>query len=103
MALWPAAQRLRFRRRGSEVPVRTPGTKSAHSTQEYAELKTLGSTRRQWKILLQNHSEEYVPPHLARYSGCSRAARAVISAASAWPVWSFHSQAWAFGFLFRLG
>ena len=34
--------------------------------------------RRQWRILLQNHSLEYVPPHLARNCGRSSRAFAVI-------------------------
>ncbi len=52
-------------------------------------------TFRQRQIFDQNHSEEYVPPIGARYSGACAAAIRVMAAASSAPVWSFHSHAWA--------
>src|ERR1017187_8047928 len=82
---------------GASVPVSAAGTKSESSIHECAALNTAGSVRRQRKILLKNHSPEYVPPHLARNSGRIFAASAVISAASATPVWSFQSHASAAG------
>ena len=58
MALCPAAQRHRRIWSGWSVPVRTAGSQSACSTQVYAASKTSGAARRQWRILLKNHSEE---------------------------------------------
>src|SRR5258705_13619885 len=84
---------------GDSVLVRAAGTRSDNSIHEYAALKTSGAERRQLRILLKNHSLEYVPPHLARYCGRIFIASAVISAASAMPVWSFQSHAIAAGLL----
>src|SRR5450432_223398 len=97
MALWPAAQMPTVSLSGASVPVSAAGIQSAISTHRCAASNTFGAVRRQWRILLKNHSLEYVPPHFARY--CGRIARAlvVISAASATLVWSFHSQASAAG------
>src|ERR1700679_459647 len=82
----------RTTRLGSVTPARTEGTQSASSTQEYAALNTSGATARQRQILDQNHSEEYVFPHLAMYWGRMRAATCVMRAASLHDVWSFQSQ-----------
>src|SRR5580698_10139358 len=83
---------------GASVPVSSAGTKSDNSIQECAASKTSGAARRHFKILLKNHSLEYVPPHLARYCGRIFGASAVISAASFTPVWSFHRHAIAAAF-----
>ena len=95
--MWPAAQMPRLSCRGCAVPVNTAGIQSAISTHVPAAANTSGASFLQCRIFDQNHSAEYVQPHLARYSGLCRAACAVISAASAWPVWSFHSHAMAAG------
>jgi hypothetical protein len=58
MALWPAAQRLRFMVSGSAVPVSRAGIQSQCSTQEKAAAATAGSSRRIFRILAKNHSEE---------------------------------------------
>ena len=55
--------------RGSVTEARTAGTKSASSTQVAAAAKTSGATFRQRQTFDQNHSDEYVPPMGARYSG----------------------------------
>ena len=68
--------RRRSGRSAGSRPRRTAcaGTKSASSTQLAAASNTSGATRRQRQILDQNHSDEYVPPMGARYSGaCARA------------------------------
>src|ERR1035437_7741424 len=101
MALWPAAQMPTVSLSGASVSVSIAGIQSAISTQVSAALNTVGATRRQRRILLKNHSLEYVPPHLARYCGRICFANSVISAASATPVWSFQSHAIAAGFLER--
>lgn len=78
------------------------GTKSLSSTHEYAASKTRLSTFRQCHVLDQNHSEEYLPPHLSRYGIFISRAASVIASASAYAVWSFHSQAYAFGLSLNL-
>ena len=83
IALWPAAQTLRLSVNGFVSPAKTAGNQSQYSTQLKAASKTASSTRKQCKSLLKNHSLEYIPPHLARYSGCSFLASSVISLASA--------------------
>src|SRR5690606_18672513 len=77
---------------GSATPASTLGTQSASYTQENAAPKTFGATLRQCQILAQNHSDEYVLPHLAMRCGRCCAASFVIRAASRQLVWSFHSQ-----------
>src|SRR5208283_4780879 len=71
---------------------------SANSTHEWAALKTPGATDRQCQIFDQNHSEEYVLPHLAMNCGRNLAATSVMRAASRQLVWSFQSQHCAAGF-----
>jgi hypothetical protein len=66
IALWPAAQTPTVSASGASVPVSIAGIQSAISTHRYAASNTFGRVRRQWSTLLQNHSLEYVPPHLAR-------------------------------------
>src|SRR3990170_1206274 len=103
IALWPAAQTQRTTAFGSVTPQSRAGTKSANSTQLAAASKTLGATRRQRQIFDQNHSEEYVPPIGARYSGAKRAAAWVMAAASSAAVWSFQSHACAARLFRNLG
>ena len=43
---------------GASVPVSIAGTQSAHSTHRCAASNTSGLVRRQWRILLKNHSLE---------------------------------------------
>ena len=101
--MWPAAQTPRTIRSGRVSPASSAGIQSQCSTKLCAAAKTFGAARLQRSALLQNHSEEYVPPHLARYCGRIFRARSVISAASAWPVWSFQSQAIASRFPLNCG
>src|SRR5690606_32391384 len=58
IALWPAAQRLRFIDNGSVCPHSDAGIQSQCSTQEYALERTASSVRRICRIFDQNHSDE---------------------------------------------
>src|SRR5687768_17907372 len=80
---------------GRVTPASTAGTKSASSTQLSAASKTSGATLRQCQIFDHHHSDEYVPPIGAMYSGAYWRAVSVMAAASSADVWSFHSHAWA--------
>src|SRR5207342_955643 len=93
IALCPAAQMQRTIFVESLTPERTAGTKSASSTQLAAASKTSGATFKQRQIFDHHHSDEYVPPIGASSSGAWAPAVSVIAAASAAPVWSFHSHA----------
>ena len=86
----------------SSTPASTAGTKSASSTQLAAASNTSGATFRQRQIFDHHHSDEYVPPIGARYSGACACAVSVIAAASAAAVWSFHSHACAARLLCQL-
>ena len=89
--------------RGSVTPASSAGTKSANSTQVAAAPKTSGATFRQRHTFDQNHSDEYVPPIGARYSGACCPAVSVMRSASSAAVWSFHNHAWAAGLASHLG
>ncbi len=69
IALWPAAQTPRTIFSGRVSPASSAGIQSQCSTKLCAAANTFGAARLQRSALLQNHSEEYVPPHLARYCG----------------------------------
>ena len=69
IALCPAAQTQRTMCFGSSTPASTAGTKSASSTQLAAASNTSGATFRHFQIFDHHHSDEYVPPIGARYSG----------------------------------
>ena len=77
--------------------------KSASSTQLAAASNTSGEVRRQCQIFDHHHSDEYVPPMGARYSGAWAAAISVMRAASSADVWSFQSHACAARLLFHRG